>query len=401
MGRIIEVKANTTNEIKKSKELYQTSLLQLKQYLYDINNNQRQENREELASTLEIFAWFVAKEKAIYNALNMMKTRSTTYIGFLWAPIEKEQLIQGTINQFPSTEFRQLKRNEDEAHIIPPPTYFKSNDVTAVFQLITNTYGVPLYHEVNPTVFGIITFPFLFGVMFGDYGHGSLLFSVGAFLVLFADKLKGGALEGALPLRYLLIMMGFFSSYNGLLYNEWFAIYADWFGTCFADDFRTCTTNSASPANCNAVFLPQNCTMEQFNEDGILGTGGCVQDCVYGFGLDPAWGLSPNLLTYTNNIKMKTSVCIGIIHMTIGIVCKGLNAVYFKQYIVLIFEVITGLIILLGLFGWMDLLIVAKWNYIMNPYSQEFAMQNIIAYAPSIITVMINNFLAGGNPGVN
>lgn len=63
------------------------------------------------------------------------------------------------------------------------------------------------------------------------------------------------------------------------------------------------------------------------------------------------------------------------------------------------FEVITGLIILLGLFGWMDLLIVAKWNYIMNPYSQEFAMQNIIAYAPSIITVMINNFLAGGKPG--
>jgi len=66
---------------------------------------------------------------------------------------------------------------------------------------------------------------------------------------------------------------------------------------------------------------------------------------------------------------------------------------------VLCFEVITGLIILLGLFGWMDLLIVAKWNYIMNPYSQEFAMQNIISYAPSIITVMINNFLAGGKPG--
>jgi len=238
MGRIIEVKANTTNEVKKSKDLYQTSLLQLKQYLYDINNNQRQENNAELASTLEIFAWFVAKEKAIYNALNMMKTRSTTYIGFLWAPIEKEQMIQATINQFPSTEFRQLKRNENEAHIIPPPTYFKSNEVTALFQTITDTYGVPLYHEINPTVFGIVTFPFLFGVMFGDYGHGSLLFSVGAFLVLFADKLKGGALEGALPLRYLLIMMGFFASYNGLLYNEWFAIYADWFGTCFNDTFR-------------------------------------------------------------------------------------------------------------------------------------------------------------------
>jgi hypothetical protein len=29
---------------------------------------------------------FVAKEKAIYTALNMMKSREKTYIGFLWVP---------------------------------------------------------------------------------------------------------------------------------------------------------------------------------------------------------------------------------------------------------------------------------------------------------------------------
>lgn len=27
--------------------------------------------------------------------------------------------------------------------------------------------------------------------------------------------------------------MGFFSCYNGLLYNEWFAIPYDWFGSCY------------------------------------------------------------------------------------------------------------------------------------------------------------------------
>lgn len=40
---------------------------------------------------------------------------------------------------------------------------------------------------------------------------------------------------------------------------------------------------------------------------------------------------------------------------------KGTNAVYFKDPITLITEVIFGLIILLGLFGWMDALIIAKW----------------------------------------
>ena len=57
-------------------------------------NNQDAEND---VSTLEIYMWFVAKEKAIYHALNMMKSRSSTYIGFMWAPLEKEEEIKDHI----------------------------------------------------------------------------------------------------------------------------------------------------------------------------------------------------------------------------------------------------------------------------------------------------------------
>ena len=51
-------------------------------------------------------------------------------------------------------------------------------------------------------------------------------------------------------------------------------------------------------------------------------------DCVYPFGTDPAWWLSPaNILTFVNSIKMRMAVIIGIAHMTMGICVKGLNAV--------------------------------------------------------------------------
>lgn len=58
---------------------------------------------------------------------------------------------------------------------------------------------------------------------------------------------------------------------------------------------------------------------------------------------------------------MKLSVIFGVLHMTMGIVTKGTNCVYFRDWASLVTEVIAGLIILLGLFGWMDLLIIAKW----------------------------------------
>lgn len=47
--------------------------------------------------------------------------------------------------------------------------------------------------------------------------------------------------------------------------------------------------------------------------------------------------------------------------MSLGIIMKGLNSLYFRRMIDFIFEFIPQIILLLALFGWMDVLIIAKW----------------------------------------
>jgi V-type H+-transporting ATPase subunit a len=48
-------------------------------------------------------------------------------------------------------------------------------------------------------------------------------------------------------------------------------------------------------------------------------------------GTDPIWGITSIKLLFVNDIKMKFSVIMVIFHISIGIIMKGTNAVYFNK----------------------------------------------------------------------
>jgi V-type H+-transporting ATPase subunit a len=69
--------------------------------------------------------------------------------------------------------------------------------------------------------------------MFGDMGHGFLLFFAGMGLIFANDYMKGTDLEMIGMARYLIALMGFFATYNGFIYNEWFSMPVEFFHSCY------------------------------------------------------------------------------------------------------------------------------------------------------------------------
>lgn len=188
--------------------------------------------------------------------------------------------------------------------------------------------------------------------------------------------------------------MGFFAFYNGFIYNEFFAIPLEFFGSCYSEEIVVVGNekSSSSPPSPNEVYEPKQFGFER------------QEDCIYPFGMDPRWFQSDQMLAYTNNLKMKLSVIFAILQMSLGIIMKGLNSLYFRKTVDFLFEFIPQLVLLLALFGWMDILIIAKWfepkdieGYYSYDNPDQVDQYNQIHYTPAIITTMIDMFLAGAS----
>ncbi|XP_039091395.1 V-type proton ATPase 116 kDa subunit a3 [Hyaena hyaena] len=325
----------------------------------------------------------VRKMKAVYLALNQCSVSAThkCLIAEGWCAARDLPAVQ-----------QALQDSSSEAgvsavvHRIPcrdvPPTLIRTNRFTASFQGIVDAYGVGRYQEVNPAPYTIITFPFLFAVMFGDVGHGLLMFLFALAMVLTENRPAVKAAQNEIwqtffSGRYLLLLMGLFSIYTGFIYNECFSRAT----TIFSSGWSVAAM--ATQSDWSDAFLAQHPLLAlDPNVTGVfLGP--------YPFGIDPIWSLAVNHLSFLNSFKMKMSVILGVTHMTFGVVLGVFNHVHFGQWHRLLLETLPELVFLLGLFGYLVFLIVFKWLWVSAASPTP---------APSILIHFINMFLFSQSP---
>lgn len=102
--------------------------------------------------------------------------------------------------------------DNDNNIVTQPPTKLKNPRIFKPFEMFIRMYGIPGYHEIDPTIFVGLTYAFIFGTMFGDVGQGLCLVIGGALLYKFKK----------IPLAAIMSMAGIFSVIFGFMYGSIF-----------------------------------------------------------------------------------------------------------------------------------------------------------------------------------
>ncbi|KYN11932.1 PREDICTED: V-type proton ATPase 116 kDa subunit a-like isoform X1 [Trachymyrmex cornetzi] len=345
-----------------------------------LGQTQDHRHRVLVAAAKNIKNWFikVRKIKAIYHTLNLFNLDVTQkcLIAECWVPVLDIETIQlalrrGTERSGSSVPpiLNRMETFED------PPTYNRTNKFTKGFQVLIDAYGVASYREMNPAPYTIITFPFLFAIMFGDTGHGLIMFLFGGWMVLKEKPLAAKKSDNEIwniffGGRYIIFLMGMFSMYTGLIYNDIFSKSLNIFGSNWLVNYNYSTIKHNKELQLNP------------NSTDYV-------DYPYPFGMDPVWQLAENKIIFQNSYKMKISIIFGVMHMLFGVMVGLWNHMYFKRRMNITCEFVPQIIFLCVLFLYMVILMFVKWI----KYGPKNDPIDGPGCAPSVLITFINMVL--------
>lgn len=355
-----------------------------------INQTQDQRQRVLVSVAKDLPKWIimVKKIKAIYHTMNLfnMDVSRKCLIGECWIPTNDMPLVQKALldgstavgSTIPS--FMNVVGSNETA-----PTFNRTNRFTQGFQNLIDAFGVATYREANPALYTIITFPFLFAIMFGDLGHGIILFLFGLWMVLnerkfMQERSKNEIWNIFFGGRYIIFLMGIFSMYTGFIYNDVFSKAVNIFGTSWRIEYNTSTVMENTDLQLNPA------------SDIAL-----IPDSVYMMGLDPVWMVASNKIIFLNSYKMKLSIIFGVIHMIFGVCMSVFNYNHFRRRSSIFLEFLPQVLFLILLFAYMVFMMFFKWV----TYSPKLPQPYSPGCAPSVLIYFINMMLFGENKVLN
>lgn len=123
------------------------------------------------------------KQLLLYENVNILKKyivhdQNGTFYIVLWVSKDNVENIKSILSNYKNVDYDILDDDED----IQAPTKLKNIKIFRPFETLIKMYGVPNSKEIDPTGLVAITAFIMFGFMFGDVGHGLVIFILGLIL---------------------------------------------------------------------------------------------------------------------------------------------------------------------------------------------------------------------------
>jgi V/A-type H+-transporting ATPase subunit I len=167
---------------------------------------------------LQTLLWQTRVSRILTAAIGRYGQFRYTYVILGWVPSSQIEQFSEQMKKVAPNIVTETVAQKRGMHAENVPVALKNPRLIRPFQEFVTNYGRPLYGEVDPTFLLAITFPFLFGAMFGDLGQGVILTLLG--LLLSSRKVK--ALKSMSALGGIVIACGIFAMIFGVLYGSVF-----------------------------------------------------------------------------------------------------------------------------------------------------------------------------------
>jgi len=173
---------------------------------------------DEQATQLRDLLWRVEMRASITETIAHYGRRRSAYLVLGWLPTGNLDSLTRRIEQ--ASDKVSIVTETSERHNSDPrvPTTLRNPKGLDAFEKLVLNYGRPRYGEIDPTPLVALTFPLIFGIMFGDVGQGLLLALVGGYL--FTRPVQ----KGLASLGSLILACGVAATLFGAIYGSVFGM---------------------------------------------------------------------------------------------------------------------------------------------------------------------------------
>ena len=171
----------------------------------------------------------VIAEKSVLGAEEQFAHTAQTTLVTGWVPEPDAKRVTDRLQEITEGRCAVETLAPEQVPDVKVPVLMRHSWFLRPFEMLVSGYGTPSYHDLEPTLFVALTYMLMFGMMFGDAGHGLVLLLAGLGIVFSSRRDK------TRDVGTLVSLAGAASIFFGLIYGSFFGLesfqkYALWPG---------------------------------------------------------------------------------------------------------------------------------------------------------------------------